>query len=286
VLIGAVPAGISLKPEEGKSFDYGIVYDPHWLEGFSVNVDYWRIYLNDTITTILANTVANVCFNNDASPFCNYITRFPDGQVNFILEPTVNLGRLDTKGVDVGFKYRLPETSIGNFGVSLDATYVARYDNDPAPGTPGDVTAHVAGHYNNQYGNYARWRALAGVNWNLGAFDASWRIRYVGRVSVGSEDPAQGISADGCYQQPICTQFGLPNVENPVRLRFGAQVYNNVQFGYNIEPINTRIDVGIDNVFDKQPPLMYQNNVLNANTDVSTYDTLGRFYWARVGVKF
>jgi iron complex outermembrane recepter protein len=31
---------------------------------------------------------------------------------------------------------------------------------------------------------------------------------------------------------------------------------------------------------------MYQNNVLNANTDVNTYDTVGRFYRASVTVKF
>ncbi|WP_187300571.1 TonB-dependent receptor domain-containing protein, partial [Mizugakiibacter sediminis] len=36
VVSGAVPAGVTLKPELGKSFDWGFVYDPHWLDGFSV----------------------------------------------------------------------------------------------------------------------------------------------------------------------------------------------------------------------------------------------------------
>ncbi|WP_114693207.1 TonB-dependent receptor domain-containing protein, partial [Mizugakiibacter sediminis] len=36
VVSGAVTAGVNLKPELGKSFDYGFVYDPHWLDGFSV----------------------------------------------------------------------------------------------------------------------------------------------------------------------------------------------------------------------------------------------------------
>jgi hypothetical protein len=31
---------------------------------------------------------------------------------------------------------------------------------------------------------------------------------------------------------------------------------------------------------------MYQNNVLNADTDVNTYDTIGRYYWGSVTVKF
>jgi len=63
-------------------------------------------------------------------------------------------------------------------------------------------------------------------------------------------------------------------------------VYHNVNAGYNIEPINTRIDVGLDNVGDKQPAILFQNNVVNGNVDVNTFDTIGRFYWARVTVKF
>ena len=69
-------------------------------------------------------------------------------------------------------------------------------------------------------------------------------------------------------------------------LPIGAITYHNFQFGYTAEPINTQFQIGIDNAFDKQPPLYYQNNVTNANTDVRTYDTVGRFYWARATVKF
>jgi outer membrane receptor protein involved in Fe transport len=44
--------------------------------------------------------------------------------------------------------------------------------------------------------------------------------------------------------------------------------------------------LGIDNIADKQPPLFYQNNVTNSNTDVATYDVMGRYYWARATVTF
>ncbi|WP_062537999.1 TonB-dependent receptor plug domain-containing protein, partial [Mizugakiibacter sediminis] len=113
VASGALAAGVNLKPELGKSFDWGFVYDPHWLDGFSVNVDVWRIYLNDTVQALGAQTIANLCFNSDttATPgiFCNYVHRNPvSGDVLYITAPTVNLGRRDTRGVDFGFKYRLP----------------------------------------------------------------------------------------------------------------------------------------------------------------------------------
>ncbi|MDB6104800.1 MAG: TonB-dependent receptor, partial [Gammaproteobacteria bacterium] len=42
----------------------------------------------------------------------------------------------------------------------------------------------------------------------------------------------------------------------------------------------------VTNIGDKQPPIMYSNNVLNSNTDVQTYDTLGRRFFLSVQQKF
>lgn len=284
VVSGSAAVGYDLKPETGKSFDYGIVYDPHWLDGLSVNMDYYRITLDNTIIGAAAQTIVDQCYKNNASPFCRFVHRFPDGQVQFIGQPTVNLGHLETSGVDVGFRYRLPEMEWGNFVVGLDATYISKYDNQA---TPDSAVTHVAGHFNRQFGNFARWRGLGSVSWNRGPFDATWRVSYIGGVSVGSEDPAQGDSADACYlvtDPTLCAQGDW--TFNPTRLHYGAQTYHNVNFGYNIEPWNTRVEVGVDNLFDKQPPIFYQNNVINSNTDVNTYDTIGRFFFARVTVKF
>ena len=67
---------------------------------------------------------------------------------------------------------------------------------------------------------------------------------------------------------------------------FGSYMVHSVNVGYALPSINSRIEFGVDNVIDKQPPLMFQNNVLNANTDVNTYDTIGRYFCARYTVKF
>ena len=40
---GSEFAGFPLGPELGKSFDWGVVYDPHFIEGLSVSADYWRL---------------------------------------------------------------------------------------------------------------------------------------------------------------------------------------------------------------------------------------------------
>jgi outer membrane receptor protein involved in Fe transport len=98
----------------------------------------------------------------------------------------------------------------------------------------------------------------------MGDFSANWQQRLIGRL------------------KNTAGQFRfLPGSFLPT----GAVVYHNVSFGYNIEPINTRIDIGVDNVGDKQPPLFYQS-VTNANIDINTYDPIGRYYFGRVTVKF
>jgi iron complex outermembrane recepter protein len=284
VTSGAAYVGYDLKPEQGKSFDWGLVYDPSWLPGFSVSLDYWRMYLNDTITNISAQIVLNSCYENPASDLCRFINRFDDGEINYIRQPAVNLGRLDAKGWDLALRYKLPNTAWGSWNVGFDGTYVDRWDNDTEPGNTSDAVVHLAGHYNLSYGMYGRVRARAFANWSLGDWSASWRVRYVGPFDLGNADDRQGSSADAaCLHDPIT---GAPNAFCGVEVPYGAYVTHSLNVGYALPSVNSRIEAGVDNVFDKQPPLMYQNNVLNANTDVSTFDTIGRYFWARYTVKF
>jgi outer membrane receptor protein involved in Fe transport len=281
VISGSEAAGSSLTPEFGKSFDYGFVYDPHWIPGLSLSMDLWRVYLNDEISRVTAENALNLCFLQNGGPTCGLIHRNVGGpnagQISFVQEPIGNLGRLDAKGVDLQAHYRLPETAFGNFSVSFQTTYLNKFSDDPVPGSPGDFVQEYAGHYSTgasaiSYANFSRWKALAGLNWNLGAFSAAWTAKYVGKYNVGYANLNYHESADSA----------VPGTE----LKYGASVYHNVTAGYNIEPINTRIDVGIDNLSDKQPAEIFQTNTLNGNVDANTFDTIGRFYWARVTVKF
>jgi outer membrane receptor protein involved in Fe transport len=294
---GSEYAGFNLGPEFGKSFDFGVVYDPHFIEGLSVSADYWRLYLINNITAVGAQSVLDLCSAGQTA-YCPLIHRFQSGQnagqIQFINEPTGNLGRVDVKGVDFALNYRLPEFSFGRFNVGLNATYLTEYNISTAPGTEGNTVYHYAGHFMG-FGSsqaagcpgagggvclFPRWRAQSSVGWQLGNMDASWRMRYVGRFRMGSPSPSQDTFPAGtCYYGDYCTIHGL-------YYDFGATVYNDLQFGYNIEAINSRIDVGVNNVADKQPPFLYANNTLNANTDPSDFDLMGRYYWGRITVKF
>ena len=296
---GSQYAGFPIKPENGSTFNWGFVYSPHWVEGLSLSADVWRIKLDNTVTTVGAQQVLLSCFVG-ATAYCPLVHRIKSGdqagQIDYIQEPTGNLGRLDTKGLDLSVKYRLPQFAFGQFSVGLDATYLAQYNQLVAPGIS-DLTYHNAGHILPYLSapesscpsapagvcTFPRWRALANVNWNLGAWDASWRMRYIGKTTLGSARADEDVFPAGqCYY----AQFGKDCTLHGYKLHYGARTYNDVQVGYNIERLNTRVDVGIDNVGDIQPPFLWANNSLNGNTDTATFDTLGRYYWARVTVKF
>lgn len=269
-----VPA---LQPEKGESFDYGFVYDPSWVPGLSMNVDLWRVILHDQITLAAAQTSAAVCYasNDPANPYCQLIQRSPaSGFISVIYQPWVNLGNLYTSGVDFGARYRFPMTRFGNFVASFQTTYLSQFNNEVAPGLPGDFTWNYAGHYDPiNHVSYPRWRGLGTLDWNMGPWQATYTVQWVGPQTVGWKQPTEQVTVVSGL--PASTQFSVGNYFN-----------QSISVGYNIQPINTLIQVGVNNFTNHQPPLFGANNALNANTDPTTYDIIGRYYWTRATVKF
>ncbi len=270
---GSKVLGGSLKPEQGKSVDIGLVYDPSWLPGVSTTLDFWHVYLTDTLTTLTAQTAVSSCFNNENSPYCSYIHRYDDstqeaGQIDYVSTPAVNLGNLSTTGIDFTLNYQIPHFDLGNFDpgrfkVGLNTTYTSTYKNDATPGQASASTIDYAGTYSAQFGNIARWRGTLSLNWTKGNWSAQWQTRYVNKVT--------NLNADA----------DIPNVN----VSMASVLYHSIQVGYEVPAIHTRFDIGVDNLSNKIPPLSYQN-ATNYNVDTSTYDTLGRYFWARATIKF
>ncbi|WP_260789385.1 TonB-dependent receptor, partial [Salmonella enterica] len=52
VVQGARVAGFNVRPEHGKSYDFGLVYSPSYVPGLSTTIDFWRVNINNTITQV------------------------------------------------------------------------------------------------------------------------------------------------------------------------------------------------------------------------------------------
>ncbi|WP_329742861.1 TonB-dependent receptor plug domain-containing protein [Dyella sp. A6] len=270
---GSHATGEALKPEQGKSVDIGFVYSPSWLTGFSSSLDFWHIYLYNMLTNLAGQTVLDSCYANASSPYCSYIHRYAStstnaGDINYINAPVVNLGNLSTTGIDFTSSYRIPHFNLGGydpgyFKLGLNTTYLATYKNDATPNEPGASVTNYAGTYSQQFGNLTRWRGTLTVDWAKGHWDAQWQARYIHSGTNLNAYADTGASSG-----------------------YASVLYHSIQVGYQLpKKYHTRFDVGVDNLSNKIPPLMYQNGS-DYNVDTSTYDTIGRYFWARVTVKF
>jgi outer membrane receptor protein involved in Fe transport len=259
-----------LKPEQGHVWTAGFVFDPSFVKGLSVNATYWNYKLDDVITTLDANYSINQCIATGSPTYCNLVTRYTTGasagQVEVFQEPTSNLASLTTDGVDFGIDYALKGTPLGSFNFQFNLTDTMSYLYTASTGA---VPLQVDGTYNKQFGNFARYRGLAALAWSGWNFESLITAQYIHHLLLDNPS-GSGVTATGAPYPP---------------LYIGSTMYWNGSVGYNF-PTKTKILLSVQNIFDKQPPILYQNNVTNANTDVNTYDTLGRRWLISLSQKF
>lgn len=274
-ITGLVTYSPTVKPETGSVLTYGLVWEPKTVTGLSFELDVWRYKIQNLITQLNPNYSIGQCLLTGAAQFCDLNHRYLNGpnagQVLVFESPTFNLGELKTNGVDFDVRYALKDSAAGSFAFMFDVTRIGSYLNTPAPGS---APQEIVGTYNKQFGNYAKLRGLMSVGWTKGRYDALLSGRYIDHVNV--QNPTRtGLDPTG---KPYA-----PGKEPP--LAIASQTYIDLELGVNL-PYKTRFQLGVRNISDKQAPVLYQNNVVNANTDVNTYDTLGRQYWAAVSAKF
>ena len=266
-ILGYLRSSTALKPESGKVFTLGFVYDSSIIKGFSTSADVWSYRINQAITSPDPNVIAKACLKTGIDQFCNRINRDPGtGQINNINLQELNVGYVETRGVDVSMGYLLPPTSFGRFAAGLDAAFTNSFKYDLGDGE----VQQAAGRLDPNYGNHAKLRMTGNLKWAGGPFGVQWNSRYIGGTDVSQ-------SADANYWS------GTPG---PVTLvHQGGVTYHDLALSYSLGKTGTKFIVGVNNLSDKQPPFAYQF-VINGNVDVNTYDTIGRRWFARVEQTF
>jgi outer membrane receptor protein involved in Fe transport len=265
---GELRSNPNLKPEQGEVVTGGIVWDPEFLAGFSTSVDYWHYRINNVLTQLDPTFSSDQCLKTGQDFYCNLAVRYGPGsnagQIQLYLQPTENVGVLETGGIDLGFKYAIRSTPLGSFRFSADLTHVNSYSNIPFAGAD---PVEYAGTFSKQFGNETKWRGLVAMVWGYHGAEAMLTEQWIGKLTIPDGDPPDGGTA-------LPQDINIPNI-----------YYTNLELGYNF-PTNTHVQIGVQNAFNRLPPLFYQNNVTNANTDVSTYDVLGRRWYVGFTQKF
>lgn len=282
----------NLQPEEADTFTLGFVYTPSRLEGLAVTVDYYDISLDNAISTIGAGVILRQCAAS--GQYCDLIERFGpgsnEGNPRLVDNSERNVGGIESAGVDFLIEYTGLETGFGEFGARLDGTYTDTYELEQADGT---VVPHAGFFRDDLEGYFTEWRWTASLLFERGPFQASADLRYIGSATEFQSDFA-GPCADSSGNVVIPAVFpGLSCVTDPNSYNFGQfryeveeRYYVDLQASYEFEagPTRNEVFVGIDNVTDRQPPLSF--DAFNDNTDVRTFDTIGRYVYGGFRSRF
>jgi iron complex outermembrane receptor protein len=270
----------NLQPETSDSWTWGAIYSPSFAEntGWSQRTDFeltfWKIKLLDAIQALDAQTQLTRCVETLDPVFCNGITRAASGDINGFNNTLLNLGRIDTRGLDFGVNWLSPEFSFGHLGASWQSTYTSKYVA-VASGTglaePRTVGIEVTD------SAIPRIRSTLALSWGVANWTASWTMRY---LSALEEDCGAGAGFPIC-ESPDDMRGGRTDGTH----RLGATTYHDVRVSWKLPTsLDFSISGGINNLFAKDAPVCLSCS-LNGY-DASTYDLPGRFTYIEANVKF
>lgn len=264
----------NLKPETSTSKTLGLVWSPSFVTGLNVTLDWWKIEIEDAITRPAIGDIMDACYGGTAqqqATYCGLITRDPNYgtaseryAITNVNMPLLNLSSYTVEGWDLGLAYRLPETSIGQFTVTWDSTYLSKWETKVTDDAPVDGRQ---GTYLNQ-DPYWRIRSNLYVDWSIGDFGVNYGLRYKSGLTEAC--------LLGAATRAYCSD--APNRENHI----SSTTYHDIQFRYNT-PWNGTVMVGLNNVWDKDPPQSY---AVAYNMFDPQYDLPGRYMYMQYKQKF
>ena len=211
----------------------------------------------------------------------------PDGNIITLLNTTTNIGGTEVEGYDLTVGYRLPETAWGKFSFTWDTTYLAKQETTSTATalrrrrswTSGDRPAAVL-QRRRQPGRRVRrpepdnnWRIRSNLatRWEMGDLGATWNVRYYSRrteacqafedygygflctdtdrvVGVPTDTNSNGVwDGDGRRRFDRAAAGGASTTSARPRTTTSASYWN--------APWNAKITLGVNNVFDKNPPI-------------------------------
>lgn len=242
----------NLSPEKSRTFSAGIVFEP--VPRLTLSADYWQIKLKDQISALAEQTI----FGNFPK-YQNLFVYDPSGtRLNYVLDITSNLGEVKTRGLDLSLLYRMPKSPVGNFSISIDGTYVNKYEYQNERG----------GAFTQNAGRYAdatpvfRWRHNLLMTLIRGDYTFNLSNRYMSHY----ED----------QNTAVAPEF-FNNVGHYSTWSISATYTGNKHF---------ELTAGIKNLFDEEPPFTNQVTNFQLGYDPRYTDPLGITPYMRLTYKF
>lgn len=275
----------SLQEESTDTFTVGFSIEPALLEGLSFSADYYKIEIENAIAFFGGGAVntATLCydtFRDASSIYCNAVVRDPTTGVFLAVQGDyANVSVFETSGIDLasswvrdlGFGFRGNDSTLA---VTLRGTHVL--DKTIQSEVVADIL-ECEGLFGARCGEPTpEWKLNTSFNWVSGPLDVNLQWRWLSSVSW-----------DGQYT--FANEFVGRGQSYTPSDRLGAEIdsrsfYDLVgrwTFENGIEAI-----LGIENLLDKDPPIVGSALDENNNTWPATYDPFGRKFFLSVRVGF
>lgn len=251
-IAGNAPATVggnpNLQPETSENLSFGFVLTPAALEGASLTMDWYNINVDDTISAYGAQNVLNLCANSGQR--CNFVTRENSGEIANIVDGPINLNSTKVEGYDIVGRYAM-DSKVGLWDLSVSLSRLLDF-TEQSTLTDGSVLVDDKTGRAFSRESYPEWKSLTSLKWNNDSWSAMYSWRYIDNTFEFAKGEDRKIhsmsyhSLSGSYQL-------------------------NDSWGFRL---------GVDNLFDRQPPSSLTNT--NINFDIATYSAIGRFYYAQV----
>lgn len=270
-----------LQPEIAKTYTIGLNFAPSEIPHFTGSIDYYHILITGEVGTIPAPVIFNNCGNNNDPFYCSQIFRNPvNGNLDtvgavsgggYVVQTGVNVASALVSGIDVQMNYRhdLP-ARWGSLSFDLNGAYLLHSETQPVPG---GHTYDCAGLYGStcQTVNF-HWHHIFRTTWRMPwHVNTSLTWRYLGAVSLDSNTSDPTLSS---------------GVHDYVEPRIPAYNYMDLEASWNVNSALT-IRGGINNMMDKDPPLLNTNLVPGGQANTSdVYDLFGRQLFVAFTARF
>lgn len=242
-------------PEVSDSLTLGMVWQPRFLPGFDLTVDYWNIRIDNMITAVGRQDILNLCVDLPTldNEFCDRITRDDRGYAEGVDSSYMNVSESEAAGIDVGAHYRF-DLGQGRMKLALRASYLLKHETTTLPGVETSRIVYHGGYQN------PRVRGSLFASYEIGKFDVGLNTRL-----WGSAVNYTNVS-DEAYEKN----------------KLPMKVYNDLNVGWHMND-NVTLRFGINNLLDVKPPFRPRTYYQGGG---GVYDVYGRYFFGNVNFKF
>ena len=298
---------IALAPEKATTWTVGAVFQPQFLPGFSLSVDYYNIKVTDEIGAPTSGDVIAACFGSPTpsgitaasatDPLCTAIRRNPvtggldgDPATTLGLPQTLsNSGRLKTSGVDLIANYA-NDLGFAKWSSGFVLNYAISQTFNANVNSPLNFDRECVGYYSANCGftgsMQPKWQWSWRNTFTFGKLDASILWRH---ISGMQQEPDDIIQVGPAFQGTFPVGFGYREGETVDFGKIGAYDWFDLTLRFNVND-NLTFTAAVQNLFDKDPPVVGSSigstSYNSGNTYPSTYDALGRRFAVSARIKF